>query len=280
MVYLFSLLLLVGCLEPIARVEVVNSRGMIEQVRNGQRSFGYAFRYFVKTSDLGGLYRLLWKIEYTEVRQYDRQQIYQLLLAEQGNELAGLGNERDLARKAYPLLHNILKMAANDELRPRDSSKEIESIITGKLVGAITSLAREASKGPRPHEEESSQRLQRLQKINVQLADLETAYREFEYLYTNIGQDNYLVGRQIRRSILFGTGRIVGLLDGKVTFKITPDTDQPNFYTALSRISETFRENWQHEGLGDKVYENVESLSKSFGGFLDYVEKSAVWWNH
>ena len=270
MVYLFSLLLLVGCSEPVAWVEVVNSRSLIKQAQTGPH-FGYAFRYFVETSDLGGLYQLLWRVEYTEVRQTERQDIYQLLLADEGNE-------RDLARKAYPLLHNILKIAGDDTPRSRVSSSEIESIITGKLVGALSSLSIEAGRGPQPSEE-SSKRLQRLNKIGVRLADLETAYREFEYLHANIGQGDYLVGRQIRKLVLFGAGRVIGLLDGS-SYKIEPDDDRPNFYTALLVLSKVFREGWDHKGLGEKVYKDVESLNKSFDGFLDYVGKSSIWWSH
>lgn len=266
MVYLFSLLLLTGCLEQVAQVRISNSQGLVRLVKEGELSFNVAFRRFARASDLGGFYRLLSSVSPTED---DYQAIHELLLAERGDE-------RDLARKAYPLLHSVLKMADNDEIRPRDASIRGGALITERMAGALQSFAQEIGRwqGILPTEELSKQ----LQTTQARLAELETAYREFEYLYLNVGQDDYIVGKQIRRAVRYRISSLVGSLEGG-SFTLNDDWHNP--YTVLSKIFDEHRKRRNHnaEHFGELRVE-VESFQNDFRNLLYYVEKSVIWWDH
>ena len=264
MVYLISLLLLVGCYGSVAQVEATPSSTLVKSVQEGQLSFGTAFRRLAKTSDLGGLYRLLWGVG--PFHQNDRAEIYQLLLSEQEDE-------RELARKAYPLLRTILKMAGDGgETPPREASLRIELLVTENLAGALHNFAQELQLW---RETMSPKELKTWrQQTRSRLAYLETAYREFEYLYANLGQDDYVASRQLRRAIRYRIGIVITSIDGRL---VNTDEDRLNPRVALSKIFDEFVGRIDDkEALG----KDVELIQDDFDNFLRYVEKSTIWWNH
>ena len=248
-------------------VPAVTSRGMIAKAKNGEHTFGFVFRHFAATKDLGGMHRLLWDVKTPD----DLSDIYQLLLANNDDDA-------ELADNSYTLLRKIIRNTSG-----RGQAAYIaKSIIAEKLHDVLYDLRDKIVAFHLASVKLGKDGNSVGEKLNEELAGAIDAFNEeyqnFSFVYLNVTQGSRRVGTWIRNYFNYQAKDIVRHLLDESLFSEPTHTSIANRtkggLKASLNILCSLAINCRHHGPRD---DRSLELINSIGELSSDVAISNIW---